>query len=246
MIRLEKYHGLGNDFLVLLDLGALRPVDSTDARAVCDRHRGVGADGLIRVTPGEGGADVTMELYNADGSRAEMSGNGIRCLAMALFDAHLAGPRITVATDAGDRLVTVDDDGWASVDMGLAKVDPKDVGVAFVNMGNPHTVVEVDDLQRLNVAKRAAEWQGRNVEFVVIGPGSDAITMRVWERGVGETLACGTGACAAAAAAFVWGRVGARVVVHQPGGDATVELKGETMVLSGPADHVATVEVPWL
>ena len=246
MIRLEKYHGLGNDFLVLLDLGAVRPVDAADARSLCDRHRGVGADGLIRVTPGAGGADFTMELFNADGSRAEMSGNGIRCLAMALVDAGLSGPEMTVHTDAGDRSVTVDDDGWASVDMGLAKVDPKDVGVAFVNMGNPHTVVEVQDLERLNVAKRAAEWQGRNVEFVVLGPGADAITMRVWERGVGETLACGTGACAATAAAFVWGRVGPRVVVHQPGGDATVELKGETVILSGPADHIASVEVPWL
>jgi len=151
-----------------------------------------------------------------------------------------------IHTDAGDRRVTVDDDGWASVDMGLAKVDPKDVGVAFVNMGNPHTVVEVEDLTKLRIAKRAAEWQGRNVEFVVIGPGADAITMRVWERGVGETQACGTGACAAAAAAFVWGRVGAKVIVHQPGGDATVDLKGETMILNGPAEHICTVEVPWL
>jgi len=246
VIRLEKYHGLGNDFLVLLDLGAVRPVDAADARALCDRHRGVGADGLIRVTPGEGSADFTMDLYNADGSRAEMSGNGIRCLAMALVDAGLSGHEMLVHTDAGDRTVTVDDDGWASVDMGLAKVDPKDPGVAWVNMGNPHTVVEVEDLQKLHVARRAAEWQGRNVEFVVIGPASDELTMRVWERGVGETLACGTGACAAAAAAFVWGRVGAKVVVHQPGGDATVELRGETMILTGPADHIATIEVPWL
>jgi len=246
VIRLEKYHGLGNDFLVLLDLGAVRPVDAADARALCERHKGVGADGLIRATPGEASADFTMELYNADGSRAEMSGNGIRCLAMALVDGGLSGPEMLIHTDAGDRLVAVDDDGWASVDMGLAKVDPKDVGVAFVNIGNPHTVVEVEDLERLHIAKRAAAWQGRNVEFVVLGPGADAMTMRVWERGVGETQACGTGACAAAAAAFVWGRVGAKVIVHQPGGDATVELKGETMVLTGPAEHICTVEVPWL
>ncbi len=264
MIRIEKYHGLGNDFLVLLDLGALRPVDSADARALCDRHRGVGADGLIRVTPGEADAQFTMELYNADGSRAEMSGNGIRCMAMALVDAGLSGQEMVVHTDAGDRLVTVDDDGWATVDMGPAQVEPKDVGVAFVNMGNPHTVVEVEDLTKLRIAKRAAEWQGRNVEFVQLGPrpgperpseragrpesgrGADTISMRVWERGVGETLACGTGACAAAAAAFVWGRIsGGKVIVHQPGGDATVELRGDTMILSGPADHIATVEIPW-
>jgi diaminopimelate epimerase len=196
--------------------------------------------------PSEREARPTMELYNADGSRAEMSGNGIRCLAMAMVDAGLSGPEMIVQTDAGRRRVTVDDDGWASVDMGMAKVDAKDVGLAFVDMGNPHTVVEVEDLSRLAIAKRAAEWTGRNVEFVVIGPGTEELSMRVWERGVGETLACGTGAAAAAAAAFVWGRVGPHVTVHQPGGAATVHLESDTIVLSGPADHIATVEVPWL
>ncbi|HEV3495746.1 MAG TPA: diaminopimelate epimerase, partial [Actinomycetes bacterium] len=203
MMRFEKYHGLGNDFLVLLDLGDKCPVDAAAVRALCDRHRGVGADGIVRVTPGP-----TMELFNADGSRAEMSGNGIRCLAMAMVDAGLSGPDMVVHTDAGPRRVTVDDDGWASVDMGMAKIDAKDVGLAFVDMGNPHTVVEVEDLTRLRIATRAAEWTGRNVEFVVTGPSADELSMRVWERGVGETLACGTGACAAAAAAFVWGKVG--------------------------------------
>ncbi len=251
MIRLEKYHGLGNDFLVLLDLGDKCPVDAAAVRALCDRHRGVGADGVIRVTPGperprERGTGPTMELFNADGSRAEMSGNGIRCLAMAMVDAGLSGPRMVVHTDAGDKVVTVDDDGWASVDMGMAKIDPKDVGLTFVDMGNPHTVVEVEDLTRLHIAKRAAEWTGRNVEFVVTGPGEDELSLRVWERGVGETLACGTGACAAAAAAFVWGKVGRHVTVKQPGGNATVHLESDTIVLSGPADHIATVEVPWL
>ncbi|CAA9259169.1 MAG: Diaminopimelate epimerase [uncultured Acidimicrobiales bacterium] len=251
MMRLEKYHGLGNDFLVLLDLGDRCKVDPSAVRALCDRHRGVGADGVIRVTlgperPSERDRGPTMELFNADGSRAEMSGNGIRCLAMAMVDAGLSGPEMVVHTDAGDKVVTVDDDGWASVDMGMAKIDPKDVGVAFVDMGNPHTVVEVEDLTKLHIAKRAAEWQGRNVEFVVIGPGTDHLSMRVWERGVGETLACGTGACAAAAAAFVWGKVGRHVTVKQPGGNATVRLEGDTIILSGPADHIATVEVPWL
>jgi len=249
MIRLEKYHGLGNDFLVLLDLGGKRPVEPGEVRALCDRHRGVGADGLIRVTPAPGRSDCAMELYNADGGRAEMSGNGIRCLAMAMVEAGLTGPRLVVHTDAGDRVVTVDDDGWASVDMGMAKIDAKEGGVAFVDMGNPHTVVEVpegDDLDTLDLARRAAVYGGRNVEFVVIGPGADHMRLRVWERGVGETLACGTGACAAAAAAFVWGRVGAHVTVSQPGGNATVHLETDTIVLSGPAQHVATVEVPWL
>jgi diaminopimelate epimerase len=249
MIRLEKYHGLGNDFLVLLDLGDKRPVEPGEVRALCDRHRGVGADGLIRVTPGPARSDCAMELYNADGGRAEMSGNGIRCLAMAMVEAGLAGPRMVVHTDAGERVVTVDEDGWASVDMGMAKIDAKEGGVAFVDMGNPHTVVELaegDDLDTFDLARRAAVYGGRNVEFLVIGPGTDHMRLRVWERGVGETLACGTGACAAAAAAVVWGRVGATVTVSQPGGNATVHLGSHTIVLSGPAQHVATVEVPWL
>lgn len=250
MIRLEKYHGLGNDFLVLLDLGDRRPVEPAEVRALCDRHTGVGADGVIRVVPGPAGTDCAMELFNADGGRAEMSGNGIRCLAMAMLDAGLsAGPRITVSTDAGPKVVTIDADGWGSVDMGMAKIDAKDGKVAFVDMGNPHTVVELEeteDLDRLNVTKRAAVYGGRNVEFIVIGPGKDYIRLRVWERGVGETLACGTGACAAAATALVWGRVGPHVTVSQPGGNSTVHIESGTIVLSGPADHVATVEVPWL
>jgi diaminopimelate epimerase len=249
MIRLEKYHGLGNDFLVLLDLGDRRPVEPGEVRALCDRHRGVGADGVVRVTPGPAGTDCAMELYNADGGRAEMSGNGIRCLAMAMVDAGLSGPRMVVHTDAGDKVVTVDDDGWASVDMGMAKIDAKEGRVAFVDMGNPHTVVELEDdenLDRINVTKRAAVYGGRNVEFIVIGPGRDHLRLRVWERGVGETLACGTGACAAAAAAMVWGKVGNHVTVSQPGGNATVHIESGTIVLSGPAEHIATVEVPWL
>ncbi|HEX2048030.1 MAG TPA: diaminopimelate epimerase [Acidimicrobiales bacterium] len=258
MMRLEKYHGLGNDFLVLLDLGDRCPVDAAAVRALCDRHRGVGADGVIRVTPGP-----TMELFNADGSRAEMSGNGIRCLAMAMVDAGLSGPRMVVHTDAGDKEVTVDDDGWASVDMGMAKIDPEDLGLAFVDMGNPHTVVEVEDLSKLHISKRAAEWTGRNVEFVddlyavngakeginveyvVAGPGPEELSMRVFERGVGETQACGSGACAAAVLAHAAGLVGPRVTVHQSGGDAIVELMPDGVVLTGPAEFVCEVEFPW-
>ena len=156
---------------------------------------------------------------------------------------------MVVHTDAGAKDVTVDADGWVAVDMGMAKIDAKEGRVAFVDLGNPHTVVELEegeDLDTLDVVGRAAVYGGRNVEFVVIGPGRDCLRLRVWERGVGETLACGTGACAAAATAFVWGRVGPRVTVTQPGGNATVDLRSDTIVLSGPAEHIATVEIPWL
>src|SRR4051794_14660055 len=131
-MRLTKHHGLGNDFLVLLDLDAARPVTGPVARDLCDRRRGVGADGLLRATAGstmgDGGTDVTMQLFNADGGRAEMSGNGISCLAQAVVLAGIVdGPSVTVATDAGRRTVRIEATPQpsvhhATVDMGSAKV----------------------------------------------------------------------------------------------------------------------------
>ena len=259
-LSLTKHHGLGNDFLVLLDLDGLRPVDAALARALCDRHRGVGADGVIRVTAGTDGADVTMQLRNADGGLAEMSGNGIRCLAQAVLDAGLVGGlNLSVATPAGVRRLTVrgaDGPGTVrvSVDMGPAKVGPEqpqptpDRGVRPVDMGNPHLVLwgpafTTEDVLAMGPQIESHHPGGINVEFVTVGPGPDELTIRVWERGVGETQACGTGACAAAAAAYEWGLVGARVVVHQPGGDAEVEVRPDTVVLTGPAQRIAHVEV---
>ena len=244
-MRLEKYHGQGNDFLVLLDLDDRHPVGAEEARALCDRHRGVGADGVIRVTAGH-----TMELYNADGGRAEMSGNGIRCLALALVDAGLAqGPNLTIATDAGGRDVRIDDDGMVSVEMGTPRLHdvadellpPGVLRAARVDMGNPHLVLLVDGLPGDEVTSYARAAGDVNVEVVTVGPDPGRLTMRVWERGVGETQACGTGACAAAARS--WGLVDDHVVVQQPGGDLRVSLAGETVVLTGPAVHVCSVEV---
>ena len=252
-MRLEKYHGLGNDFLVLLDLDDRCPVDEQTARALCDRRRGVGADGLVRVTAGREGADVVMELRNADGGRAEMSGNGIRCLARALADAGLAGSGpLRVLTDAGVRTATLLTGGEVSVDMGPVKVHhpvlpvPEPRRHVSVDVGNPHVVVEVDDpgeLESLDLATEALLSPGANAEFVAAGPGPGELRMRVWERGVGETLSCGTGSCAVAAAGREWGLVGDRVVVHQPGGRLVVDLLGDTAVLTGPAVRVASVEV---
>ncbi|MGI8684455.1 MAG: diaminopimelate epimerase [Acidimicrobiales bacterium] len=260
ILSLTKHHGLGNDFLVLLDLDGVHPVDAVAARALCDRHRGVGADGVIRVTAGTEGADITMQLRNADGSLAEMSGNGIRCLAQAVHGAGLVeGLNLTVATPAGVRRLTIrGGDGpsvvQVSVDMGPAKVGPEepqptaDRGVRPVDMGNPHLVVwgpafTTEDVLGMGPQIEARTAGGVNVEFVTLGPGPEELTMRVWERGVGETQACGTGACAAAAAAHEWGLVGPRVVVHQPGGHAEVELRPDTVILTGPSQLVARVEV---
>jgi len=260
-VHLTKHHGAGNDFLVLVDLDDAQALDPGAARLLCDRHFGVGADGVIRVLAGTDGADLTMDLTNADGGTAEMSGNGMRCLAQAAVRAGLVpSPTFTVATPGGVRTVefraaAADGPDWASVDMGAARLGAEQTppGSAargrLVDMGNPHLVLVVDDLVGIEVAALGQALQGEfsegiNVEFIAVGPGRDALTLRVWERGVGETLACGTGSAASAAAAHDWGLVGTTVDVHNPGGTLRVELRSDAVVLSGPVVHVADVEVP--
>jgi diaminopimelate epimerase len=264
-LTLTKHHGLGNDFLVLLDVdGHHGGLDVARlAERACDRRRGIGADGLVVATAGSDGADVAMELRNADGTRAEMSGNGIRCLAQAVLDAGLvAGDRLRVATDVGVREVECVDRSRAGfmrlrVDMGPSALigdDPRwQTGsvqaTAVVDAGNPHLVLLDPAVAEVDVVAEgrrieAAFSQGINIEWIYPGPGPDELTLRVWERGAGLTEACGTGSCAAATAAHAWGRVGPRVVVHNPGGDVTVDV-GETTVLTGPAAFIATVEYPW-
>jgi len=271
-IRLSKLHGAGNDFLVSMP-SSEREVDDSFSARVCDRHRGVGADGLIVVLPGRDGADCTMRLYNADGSRAEMSGNGIRCLAWAANRAGLGdGKRLTVDTDAGRREVELELDAGgdvtgATVDMGPVTFEPAEIpldasgpfeleatfhGVTYrgdaVGIGNPHLVLLVDDPAEARVTQHGPRLEHddrfpkrANVEFIAV-TGTDELTMRVWERGVGETLSCGTGVCAAAAVAHRRELVGEQVVVRVPGGEHRVEL-GETVRLHGPVVHVFDTEV---
>ena len=265
-MQLTKHHGLGNDFLVLLDLEAdpaLR-FDADLASVLCDRRRGIGADGLIRVGPATPEADVTMELRNADGSRAEMSGNGIRCLGQAV--ARAWGHEtidLAVGTDAGLRRLRVRPGPdpttvEVEVDMGSAGPGPQLSALpalvealksATVDMGNPHLVLLVDDPAAVDLASLGPACQdgfaeGINVELIAPVPESvDTLELLVWERGVGITRACGTGACAAAAAAHDWGVVGERVTVRMPGGEVKVAL-GATVTLSGPATYVADIEVP--
>jgi len=269
-LHLTKHHGAGNDFLVLVDDARPTdarptpadsiPVDPTLVRALCDRRFGVGADGVIRVTPSKGEADLTMELWNADGSVAEMSGNGIRCLAQAAVEQKLVTPpTFTVSTLAGIRTIEYfpgDEPGAAvaSVDMGKAVLGPDqpqqfgDRRARQVDMGNPHLVLLGPDLSQVDVADLGQRLQGVhtggiNVEFISVGPGVDAITLRVWERGVGETEACGTGSCAAAAAARSWGLVGETVDVHNPGGTLQVTLGLDSVRLKGPVRKVAEIDV---
>jgi diaminopimelate epimerase len=264
-LSLTKHHGLGNDFLVLFDDQELPATPLGElARRLCDRRRGIGADGLVlgRIEPGDG-ADLTMVLHNADGSRAEMSGNGIRCLAQAwVRRGPLAIQTVVIDTDAGRRAVEVQpgpDAGTvvASVTMGSARSIAPPAGwdalgcdparpVAHLSLGNPHAVVAVDDVDDVDLAALGARVPEINLEVVAAGPGRDAITMRVHERGAGITEACGTGAAAAAHAAHTWGLADAvhgEITVHMSGGDAKVRI-GDELVLIGPATYIAHLEVP--
>lgn len=248
VVTLTKHHGLGNDFLVLLDTDRSYPLTAELARALCERRTGVGADGLIRVTPGPSPADASFELRNADGSPAEMSGNGMRCMAQAVVDAGMAaGPELTIATVVGIRSVTVEPETAPGlrrvrVDMGPAKVEDHPSGT-LVDMGNPHLVI-LDQDGGCDLEALGRQHADRNVELIAVHDGE--IDLRVWERGVGATQACGTGSCAAVAAARQWGLVGSTVVVHNPGGDVVVSgggADGESMFLTGPTQFVARVEV---
>ena len=257
-MRLTKHHGLGNDFLVLLDPAGAAVVDGDLARALCDRRRGIGADGLLHGVGGDG-STLTMTLYNADGSQAEMSGNGIRCLAQAeAMRRGVATLELDVATAAGLRHVSVQpgDEALtvrARVDMGPvqptdeklgASTDPVPKQQLTLSVGNPHLVQLFEDVEARDQAlANLGDWRPQfNHELVVAA--ELALDMRVVERGVGETLACGTGACAAAWAARVWGLAGDRVTVRMPGGDAEV-LLGDTVTLVGPSTYVADIEAPW-
>lgn len=276
-MRLTKHHGLGNDFLVALEEvdGPLHG-DATMARTLCDRRRGLGADGLIigaRPRDGQLAADgapidVVMQLWNADGSRAEMSGNGIRCLGQALAmarDEHSVTLRI--ATDGGERTLVVHDDAehrlaTVSVTMGPVGAGPdipRSVSERLVehrhgtaDLGNPHLVVLVPDLALVDLVGTGS-WiekefaAGVNVEFISVNPEPDTLDLLVWERGAGVTEACGTGATAAAQLAHQWGLVGDAVTVRMPGGSAEVLVAAtahDEPTLIGPAQHVATIEVP--
>ena len=248
---LQKWHGAGNDFLVeVLEHGTAPWWDAGLVRAVCHRATGVGADGLLLATVG---SEVTMVLFNADGSRAEMSGNGVRCLAAAVRrSTRGTWDSLDVQTDAGIRHVTLTGDrdhASGSVDMGSVTSSPGPAGTLGVaSVGNPHVVVLDEATWTIeDRTKRAQTWSdevgGANVEFIT--PISrDRIELRVFERGVGWTLACGTGSCAVAVVARAHGFSGDVVTVGNPGGDLTVRLDADRATLGGPVQFVANVE--WL
>jgi diaminopimelate epimerase len=249
--NLQKWHGAGNDFLVDVIEHGVAPWWSPErARAVCSRATGFGADGLLVATVG---SHISMELYNADGSIAEMSGNGIRCLAAAVRRTTAATwDRVEIETGAGSRTVNLAMDGTSgsgSVDMGdVTFHEDIDGALGVADVGNPHVVVLDDpkwtarDCEAL-AEGLAAQLGGANVEFVtVVGP--DHLSLRVIERGVGWTLACGTGSCASVAVSHRLGLTGPDVIVDNPGGTLRVTLGGARAQLSGPVQFVGNVE--WL
>ncbi|GJM38894.1 MAG: diaminopimelate epimerase [Acidimicrobiales bacterium] len=266
-VRYSKHHGLGNDFLVTLT--DRLPLDAGErAIALCDRHRGIGADGLIFGLQQPSGA-VSMRLLNSDGSPAELSGNGLRCFAQALaIDRGVPHLEIDVDTPAGSRHCSVHATAErntvvATVDMGVVCPGPDpdvedligSVGDAVRmvkrwetgDIGNPHVVCEVDDPHEVDLAVagpaiEAHFEEGVNVHFVAVS-GLNELTVRVWERGAGITNACGTGATVSAQFFHNWDLVGPKVVVRMPGGDALVDLRGP-LTLTGPATHVGDIEVP--
>ena len=260
-MRVTKHHGLGNDFLVLLDLEDAHPIDADLAAAICDRRRGVGADGLIRVTRSDGDR-FRMELRNEDGGRAEISGNGISCLAQNLVRAgHAPDGEVHVDTDAGHRTVTLVERisptehrmrvamGTPKVGMGLEEWEDDDILRAVeVDVGNPHVVCHVVDPEHgpdlVALGRRINESVpgGTNVELISPGDAGELV-MRVYERGVGLTEACGSGAVAAAAAARHWDLAPETVTVRQPGGPAVVEL-GDVAHLTVPVVAVAAIVWP--
>ncbi|MBA2280176.1 MAG: diaminopimelate epimerase [Acidimicrobiia bacterium] len=265
-MRLTKHHGLGNDFLVLADPSGLRPPDPALALAACDRHRGIGADGLLFLGRGRDDAHVSMVLINADGSRAEMSGNGIGCLVQAAVLAGLAPPPVvTVATDAGLRSVEIVHGEAARTHVATVGMGPVEVGddepewvwgpilrAVRVSVGNPHLVLQAAEaelledrswIEELGRRANAAIPGGINVEVVAAGDGE--LHMDVYERGVGLTLACGTGACATAAASRRWGLCGPQVVVRMAGGPTSIDLAGPDVRMTTPIVHVGTVEYTW-
>jgi diaminopimelate epimerase len=278
-LRFWKYHGTGNDFVMLEDLDDARPLTAELVAALCDRHLGVGADGVIRVIRGpERGTDFFMDYRNADGSLAEMCGNGIRCLGRFVVDrGHTTATRLDVGTRDGTKHLRLDvADGTArSVTVGMGppalwrgalpmlgpaqeqflaepfEVDGRTFKASAVSMGNPHLVLFVErDPAEIDVhgigpsIEHDPRFPARtNVEFVDV-----AVVARVWERGVGETMACGTGACAALVAANEAGLVPPRAEVRFPGGTVVVERTPDEVLLTGPAERVfeGTLDAAWL
>ena len=268
-MRFTKMHGLGNDYVYVNCFKEKVEHPSEVARFVSDRHFGIGSDGLIMINPSKV-ADFEMEMYNADGSRGEMCGNGIRCVAKYVYDYGLTDKTsISVETLGGIKYLdlTIKDGKVAlvKVDMGNPELVPANIPIVAdgdrvidepinvngteyrmtgVSMGNPHAVVYVEDVKGLDIEKIGPAFENHerfpnrvNTEFVKVLD-QNTVEMRVWERGSGETMACGTGACAVAVACILNGLTEDKVTVKLLGGDLQIEWDKEAdkVYMTGPAE----------
>lgn len=257
-MRFAKMQGCGNDFLVIAP-DEVEGVDLANlARRACDRHFGVGADGILVPAPSET-ADIRMVYLNSDGSSSEMCGNGLRCLARYAKDRGMVdGEAMTVATGAGIKKVVLFEDGSSRVDMGAPGLDAEvEVGgfrFLRVSMGNPHAVTFLETeaaVEALDLAEVGAPIERdptfpnkTNVEFG-FARGGHGVRMRIWERGAGETLASGSGSCAVAVAAIEQAHARSPVRVHMDGGMVEIEWsgKGQPVYIKGPAEYVCEGEL---
>ena len=268
-MKFTKMHGLGNDYVYVNCFEEKIDNPQAVARFVSDRHFGIGSDGLIMINPSKT-ADFEMEMYNADGSRGEMCGNGIRCVAKYVYDYGLTDKtQISVETLGGIKYLTVEDGkvSLVKVDMGKPEleadlipiisereqvidepieVDGKEYHMTGVSMGNPHAVIYVDDVKGLDLEKIGPKFENHerfpkriNTEFVHCID-RQTVEMRVWERGSGETLACGTGACAVAVSSILNNLTDTQVTVKLLGGDLQIEWDREKdrVFMTGPATVV--------
>lgn len=271
----SKFQGIGNDYIIIDEFKqevVPEKQKSAIARLLCKRQFSIGADGVLFVCPStHEDAEIKMRIFNADGSEAEMCGNGIRCFAKYVYQKGLIRSlTMRIETLGGIKIITLStSEGVVStiqVDMGEPKLlrseipmrgenthvinEPLIIGdisykITCVSMGNPHCVIFVDNVKDLDIEQgRLIEThsvfpQRTNVEFIKI-ISSREIEMRVWERGVGETLACGTGACAATVAAFLNGKTDRKTTVHLLGGDLDLFWDASTnhVYMTGPATHV--------
>lgn len=271
-IRFSKMQGLGNDFMVIDGINQSVDLSSTQIQAWADRHFGIGFDQLLLVEPSDR-VDFKYRIFNADGSEVQQCGNGARCFAKFVYDQGLTSKtEITVETASGVIVLYIEDNGWVRVNMGPPKFAPECLpfqaeGAALsyeiealdqvfeigaVSMGNPHAVLQVDDLVNYPVAQvgKVLESHSRFPERVNVGfaqiVSSNQIQLRVYERGAAETLACGTGACAAMVVLRARNQVDNGVLVSLPGGDLKIVWSGEadeSVWMSGPAVTVFSGEI---
>ncbi len=270
MIPFRKMQGLGNDFVVFDARKQAVPMTASRAKAIADRHFGVGCDTLALITPGDAQVDARLRFFNADGGEVESCGNATRCIARLLMDERgLARVKLDskggmlICSDAGRGLVTVDVGvpkfDWRDIPLAEAAdtdnlsipVDGKNVTATAVLMGNPHCILFVEDAERAPLTELGPKLETHhlfptriNVEFAQVHD-RGYIRMRVWERGVGVTLACGTGACATVVAAMKKGLVDRKVDVELDGGKLTLEWREEDghVLMTGPGKTVFLGEI---